>query len=114
MVEIDRVTDRERPVEAVVVLERRDGGGIGGGLLAEVRRDGVARHELGEDERNERDPDQEQDEGDEPPKGEAQEARGGPPPASGKGRRPGDRRRRHRLPPGPAWASESTEGRDIG
>ena len=46
VVEIDRVADGERLVEPVVVLERGDGGRIGRRLLAEVRRHGVARHEL--------------------------------------------------------------------
>ncbi len=41
MVQVDRVPDGKRLVEAVVMLERGDGGRIAGSLLAEIRRDGV-------------------------------------------------------------------------
>ena len=82
MIEIDRVPDRQRPVEAVVVLERRDRCGIAGRLLAEVRRGGVRRHELGEDERDERDPEREQHERDEAAEEEASEAAGRQQPAA--------------------------------
>ena len=89
MLEVDQVTDRKRLVEPVVLLEGLDGGRIAGSLLTEVRRDGVARDELGQNERDERDPEQEQDERAEPAQDEEQEraARAEPrAPADGKDR----------------------------
>ena len=79
VLQVDQVADRERLVEAVVLLEGLDRGRVGGGLLAEVRRGRVARHELGEHERDERDPEHEEQEGAEPAEDEAQRgsSRGG-------------------------------------
>ena len=57
VLEVEPVPKRQRLVEAVVLLERGDRRGVAGGLLAEVRRDGVARDELREREHDERDPD---------------------------------------------------------
>ncbi len=62
VLEVDQVAHRQRPVEAVVVLEGGDGRGIAGGLLAEVGRDRVRRHELRQHEDDERDPEAEQHE----------------------------------------------------
>ena len=85
VLQVDQVPDRERLVEPVVLLEGLDRGRVGGGLLAEVRRGRVARHELGEHERDERDPEHEQQEGAEPSEDEAQEARRGAEPAPPRG-----------------------------
>ena len=83
MVEIDRIADRKRLVEAVVLLERGHGRRIARRLLAEVRRDGIARHELGEHERDERDPERQEHERREPAQHETGEAAGREhPPAS--------------------------------
>ena len=60
-----------------MLLERRDRGGVGSRLLAEVGRHGVARDELREQEDDERDPDREEDERDRPTRDEATEGRGG-------------------------------------
>ena len=75
VLEVDRVADGQRPVEAVLVLEGRDGRRIRRRLLAEVRRRRIAWHELREDEGDERDPDPEEHERREPPQEEAEEAR---------------------------------------
>ena len=55
--EVDDVPLRQRLVEAVVRFERGDGGRVAGRLLAEVRGDGIRRHELREQERHGRDAD---------------------------------------------------------
>ena len=73
MVEVEQVALRQRLVEAVVVLERRDGGGVTRRLLAEVRRDRVRRHELRQQERDGGDADQQEDERSEPSRDEAHE-----------------------------------------
>ncbi len=80
-----------------MLLEGLDRSWIRGRLLAEVRGGRIARDELGENERDERDPEHQQQEGAEPSKHEAHEARRGtePAPASG-GSRLGYRRDRHR------------------
>jgi hypothetical protein len=57
--EVEPVPNRKRLVQPVVLLERGDSRRIAGGLLAEVRRNGVARHELGEHENDEGDSDRE-------------------------------------------------------
>ena len=85
VLQVDQVTDRERLVEAVVLLEGLDRRRVGRGLLAEVRRRGVARHELGEHERDERDPEHEEQEGAEPAEDETQKARRGAEPAPPRG-----------------------------
>ena len=72
VLQVDQVPHRERLVEPVVLLEGLDRRGIGGRLLAEVRRRRVARDELGEHERDERDPEHEQHEGAQPAEDEAQ------------------------------------------
>jgi hypothetical protein len=77
MLEVEGVADRQRLVETVMSLEGRDGGRIAGRLLAEVGRYRVARHELGQHEDDQRDPDGEQHEGRRTPQHEAQEARRG-------------------------------------
>ena len=71
MLQIDQVAERERLVEAVVLIEGLDGSRVGGGLLAEVRRGGVARDELGQHEGDERDPEQEQEQRGKPAQEEA-------------------------------------------
>ena len=98
VLEVDQVTDGERLVEPVVLLEGLDRRRVGGRLLAEVRRRGVARDELGEHERDERDPEHEEQEGAEPAQDEAHEARRGAQAAAARG---GSRLRhgrdRHRI-----------------
>jgi hypothetical protein len=69
------VLNGEGLVEGVPLLERGDRGRVAGGLLAEVGRDGVARNELREGERDERDPEGEQDERSRAPEDEAEEGR---------------------------------------
>ena len=97
VLQVDQVPDRQRPVEPVVLLEGLDRRGIGGRLLAEVRRRRVARDELGEHERDERDPEHEQQERADPAQDEAQQARRGPQPAAARGgSRLRYRRDRHR------------------
>ena len=59
-----------------MIFERLDRGRIAGGLLAEVRRDRVARDEFGEHERDECDPEQEQDQGGNAAQNELEEASG--------------------------------------
>jgi hypothetical protein len=76
--EVGAVLLRERLVEAVVLAERLDGGGILDRALAEVRGRGVARYELREQKRDQRDADAEEDEGDEPPADESKEGVGRP------------------------------------
>ena len=60
--EVEQVALRQRLVEPVVVLEGGDGRGVGGGLLAEVGRDRVRRHELREQEDDRRDAEQQEQE----------------------------------------------------
>ena len=74
MVEVEQVPLRERLVEAIVVSERRDSRGVAGGLLAEVRRDRVRRHELRQEEHDGGDPDHQQHERGEAAQHEAREA----------------------------------------
>ena len=61
-----------------MLAERLDRDRVVDRPLAEVRRRGIARHELGEEERDQRDADAEQDERDEPPCDEAEERLGRP------------------------------------
>ena len=84
VIEVEGVPHRQRLVEAVVLVERLHRGRVACGLLAEVRGGGVARDELGQDERDERDADQQQDERGEAAGEEDQEA--------------AERERRRRLP----------------
>ena len=65
--EVGPVLRGQRLVEPVVVAERRDRGRVVDRLLPEVRRGGIARHELRQHERDQRDADREEDERDEPP-----------------------------------------------
>ena len=97
-----------------MLVERLDGGGVAGGLLAEVRGRGVARDELGEHEGYERDPEQEEQERGEPPQQEPQEAPRyvGAAPAGGRSRPDGNGG--HRDSTDPAGATERMEGRTIG
>jgi hypothetical protein len=55
------VLNRQRVIEPVPLAERLDCRGIRGRLLAQVRRDRI-RHDLREQERDQRDPDSEEDE----------------------------------------------------
>jgi hypothetical protein len=73
--QVTPVLNGDRLVEPVPLLERGDRGGIAGSLLAEVGRDGVARNELCERERDERDPEGEQDERSRASEDEAEEGR---------------------------------------
>ena len=59
MADVQPVPNRQRLVETVVRLERSNDGGVAGGLLTEIRRDGIARHELRQREDDERDADRE-------------------------------------------------------
>jgi hypothetical protein len=77
MLEVEPVADGQRLVEPVMSFECRYGSGVAGGLLAEVGRHGVARHQLGEHEDDERYSHREQDEGGCTAEQEAQEARRG-------------------------------------
>ena len=77
VLQVKRVTDGQRLVETVMRLERRDGSRVGCRLLAQVGRHGVARHQLGENEDDERDSDREQHECRCTAQHEAQEACGG-------------------------------------
>ena len=56
------ILDGDRVVEPVALLERRHCLGVGGRLLAEIGRDGVARYELSQRERDERDAEAQEDE----------------------------------------------------
>src|SRR5205085_7227682 len=60
MVEVEQIALRQRLVEAVVVLERRDGGRVARRLLTEVRGDRVRRNELRQQERDGGDADQQE------------------------------------------------------
>ena len=83
--EVEDVLLGQRPVEPVAGAERRDDLGIGGGALAQVRGDRVARYHLRQCERHQSDPEAEEHADREPACREAQEARqripaaGGPP-----------------------------------
>ena len=69
------------------MVERRDRRGVAGGLLAEGRRGRVARHDLGEEEHDERDAERQQHERRKPAEHEAAESTGRKrPPARGAGR----------------------------
>ena len=113
VLEVDQVALRERLVQPVVLLERRDRGGVAGGLLAEVRRGGVARDELGQDERDQRDPEQEEDERGQPPREEAEEPdrEEAAPPPRGAGRPDGHGG--HRRSPDLAPKNGTGEARTI-
>jgi hypothetical protein len=73
MVEVEQIALRQRLVEAVMVLERRDGSRVARRLLTEIRRDRVRRHELRQQEGDGGDADQQEDERGEPPRHETRE-----------------------------------------
>jgi hypothetical protein len=73
--EVAPVLDGDRLVEPVALLEGLHDGGIGGGLLAQVRRHRVSGDELREEECDERDPEAQQDERGRAPQQEADEGR---------------------------------------
>ena len=115
MLEVDQVTDRERLVEPVVLIERLHRRGIRGCLLAEVRRGGVARNELCEDEGDEGDPEQEQDQRGQPAQEEEKERSARPEAGASPHRqdRLGFRGGCHPRTSSPARSSEAREGRSI-
>jgi hypothetical protein len=95
MLQVEPVADGQRLVETVMSLEGGDCSWVGGGLLSQVGRHGVARHQLGENEDDERDSYGQQHERRSTAEQEAQEAcRGtGPTPRSRRVGHGGRRRR---------------------
>ena len=76
--DVDAVLLRQRLVEPVALTEGRDGSRVLDRALAQVRRGRVARHEVREHERDERDPEHQEDERSDPPRDESEEGPGRP------------------------------------